>query len=45
MACLFFTIVSEPHNQQAHDLFIGSMIGAWANLRLFRDGYWYFSDA
>ncbi len=35
----------EPHNQQTYDLFIGEVIGAWADDRVFRDGHWHFDDA
>ncbi len=38
-------LVREPHNQQVYDLFIGDVIGAWADDRVFRDGRWYFDDA
>lgn len=38
-------LVSEPHNQQAYDLFIGEVIGAWADSRVFSDGHWHFEDA
>jgi flavin reductase (DIM6/NTAB) family NADH-FMN oxidoreductase RutF len=35
----------EPHNQQTYDLFIGEVVGAWADERVFRDGHWNFDDA
>jgi len=35
----------EPHNQQAYDLFIGDVVGAWADARVFRDGRWHFEEA
>lgn len=38
-------LVPEPHNQQAYDLFIGDIIGAWADERVFRDGHWHFDEA
>jgi flavin reductase (DIM6/NTAB) family NADH-FMN oxidoreductase RutF len=38
-------LVPEPHNQQTYDLFIGEVIGAWADDRVFRDGHWHFDDA
>ncbi len=38
-------LVPEPHNQQAYDLFIGEVVGAWADERVFRDGRWHFEDA
>ena len=42
MAC---RLVSEPHNQAAYDLFIGEIVGAWADSRVFRDGHWLFESA
>ncbi|WP_130802618.1 flavin reductase family protein [Acinetobacter ihumii] len=44
IAWLICKVIPEPHNQQAHDLFIGSVIGAWADSRVFRDGHWHFSN-
>ena len=38
-------LIREPHNQQVYDLFIGDVIGAWADDRVFRDGHWHFDDA
>ena len=38
-------LVPEPHNQQAYDLFIGEVVGAWADERVFRDGRWHFEGA
>ena len=38
-------LVPEPHNQQAYDLFIGEVVGAWADSRVFGDGRWHFEDA
>jgi flavin reductase (DIM6/NTAB) family NADH-FMN oxidoreductase RutF len=38
-------LLPEPHNQQAYDLFIGEVVGAWADTRVFRDGHWHFEDA
>lgn len=45
IAWLICKVIPEPHNQQAHDLFIGNVVGAWADSRVFRDGHWYFADA
>lgn len=42
MAC---RLIPEPHNQQAHDLFIGEVIGAWSDTRVFKDGHWHFDSA
>lgn len=38
-------LLPEPHNQQTYDLFIGEVIGAWADARVFRDGHWHFDEA
>ncbi len=35
----------EAHNQQAYDLFIGDVVGAWADERVFRAGRWQFDTA
>ncbi|MCF0254532.1 MAG: flavin reductase, partial [Duodenibacillus sp.] len=40
-----FRVVSEPHNQQAYDLFIGEAMGVWADDRVFRGGHWCFDEA
>lgn len=42
MAC---KVIPEPHVQETYDLFIGEMIGAWADTRVFKDGRWHFEDA
>lgn len=42
MAC---RLIPEPHNQQTYDLFIGEIIAAWADTRVFRDGRWHYEDA
>ncbi len=36
-------IISEPHNQQAHDLFLAEVIAVHADPRVF-DGRWHFGD-
>ncbi len=38
-------LIPEPHNHQAHDLFIGEIIGAWADDRVFQNGRWSFETA
>ena len=38
-------LVPEPHNQASYDLFIGEVVAAWADERVFRDGHWHFEDA
>jgi flavin reductase (DIM6/NTAB) family NADH-FMN oxidoreductase RutF len=45
VAWLACRLLPEPNNQQTYDLFIGAVIGAWADERVFRDGRWRFEDA
>ncbi|MBV8380795.1 MAG: flavin reductase family protein [Paucibacter sp.] len=42
MAC---RVIPEPHNQQTYDLFIGEVVAAWADTRVFSDGHWTFETA
>ncbi|RYF58601.1 MAG: flavin reductase [Comamonadaceae bacterium] len=44
-AWLACNVVPEPHNQQTYDLFIGEIVGAWADTRVFKDGHWNFETA
>ncbi|MCI4235887.1 flavin reductase family protein [Dickeya dianthicola] len=44
-AWLLCKLIPEPHNQQTYDLFIGEVIGAWADSRVFSHGHWHFEDA
>lgn len=44
-AWLACKLISEPHHQQVYDLFIGEVIGAWADQRVFREGHWNFENA
>ncbi len=44
-AWLACRLIPEPHNQQAHDLFIGEVTGAWSDSRVFKDGHWHFDTA
>ncbi|GGH52267.1 flavin reductase [Comamonas phosphati] len=44
-AWLVCQLIPEPHNQQAYDLFIGEVVAAWADDRVFRDGHWQFDTA
>jgi flavin reductase (DIM6/NTAB) family NADH-FMN oxidoreductase RutF len=44
-AWLVCKLIPEPHNQQAHDLFIGEVIAAWSDTRVFKDGHWHFENA
>ncbi|MCY0965753.1 flavin reductase family protein [Parathalassolituus penaei] len=42
---LLCKVVDEPWNQAVYDLFIGEVVAAWADTRVFRDGHWHFEDA
>lgn len=44
-AWLICKVINEPHNQQAYDLFIGEVVAAWADDRVFKDGHWQFEHA
>ena len=44
-AWLMCRLIPEPHNQQTYDLFIGEVMAAWADERVFRDGHWHFETA
>lgn len=44
-AWLACKLVPEPHNQQTYDLFIGEVVAAWADTRVFSDGRWHFETA
>ncbi|MFB4391864.1 MULTISPECIES: flavin reductase family protein [unclassified Pseudomonas] len=44
-AWMMCRVIEEPHNQQAYDLFIGEVVAAWADDRVFRDGHWQFETA
>jgi len=37
--------LAEPRNEQFYDLFIGEIVAAWADERVFRDGRWHFESA
>lgn len=45
VAWLACRLMPEPHNQAAYDLFIGEVIGAWADERVFHSGRWHFDGA
>jgi len=42
IAYLECKVVSEPHNQQQYDLFIGEVVAATADSEVYRDGRWNF---
>jgi len=44
-AWLACRLIPEPHNQQTYDLFIGEVVGAWADTRVCENGRWHFEDA
>ena len=44
-AWLMCKLIPEPHNQQTYDLFIGEVVAAWADERVFKDGHWHFETA
>lgn len=44
-AWLLCRLLPEPHNQQQYDLFIGEVVGAWADTRVFAGGRWHFERA
>lgn len=44
-AWLICELIPEPHNQQEHDLFIGKVIAAYADDRVFRNGHWCYHEA
>jgi flavin reductase (DIM6/NTAB) family NADH-FMN oxidoreductase RutF len=44
-AWLACKLVPEPHNQETYDLFIGEVVGAWADTRVFAEGRWQFEKA
>jgi len=37
-------VIPEPHNEKTYDLFIGEVVAAWADSRVFSDGHWHFTD-
>lgn len=42
VAWLTCRLLPEPHIQQTYDLFLGEVIGAWADERVFSHGRWHF---
>lgn len=44
-AWLACRVIPEPHNQDAYDLFIGEVVGAWSDTRVFSNGHWNFENA
>ena len=44
-AWLACRLMVEPGNQEKYDLFIGEVVGAWADTRVFNNGHWNFEEA
>ncbi|MGJ7543391.1 flavin reductase family protein [Variovorax sp. LT1R16] len=44
-AWLSCKVIAEPHNQATYDLFIGEVVAAWSDTRVFREGHWHFESA
>lgn len=44
-AWMICKLLPEPHNQQTYDLFIGEVVSAWADERIFHNGRWLFEQA
>lgn len=44
VAWLECKLIPEPHNQQVYDLFIGEVIAAWADERVFAQGHWLYDE-
>jgi flavin reductase (DIM6/NTAB) family NADH-FMN oxidoreductase RutF len=44
-AWLACRVIPEPRNQATYDLFIGEVVGAWADDRVFSHGHWHFETA
>ncbi|MCJ0762400.1 flavin reductase family protein [Variovorax terrae] len=38
-------VIAEPQAQQRHDLFLGEVVAAWADERVFSNGRWHFDAA
>jgi flavin reductase (DIM6/NTAB) family NADH-FMN oxidoreductase RutF len=45
VAWLECQLIPEPHNQQQYDLFIGEVVAAWADTRVFSDGHWRYDES
>lgn len=45
VAWLVCCLVPEPRLQQTHDLFVGEVVAAWADSRVFSQGRWHFETA
>jgi flavin reductase (DIM6/NTAB) family NADH-FMN oxidoreductase RutF len=45
VAWLICKVIPELHNQRTYDLFIGEVVAAWADGRVFSNGRWHFDQA
>ena len=45
IAWLECLVLPEPEIQKRHDVFLGEVVAAWADPRVFRDGRWHFKQA
>ena len=43
VAWLECRLIPEPHNQETYDLFLGEVVAAHADSRVFQDGHWDFT--
>jgi flavin reductase (DIM6/NTAB) family NADH-FMN oxidoreductase RutF len=43
-AWLACRLIPEPHNQDTYDLFVGEVVGAWADTRAFANGHWNYEN-
>jgi flavin reductase (DIM6/NTAB) family NADH-FMN oxidoreductase RutF len=44
LAWLECRLIPEPHIQQTYDLFLGEVIGAWADPAVFSEGHWHMEE-
>ncbi len=44
VAWLECRVIPEPQVEKAHDLFIGEVVAAWADSRVFSNGHWHFGE-
>lgn len=42
---LVCSVIPNAEYERAHNLFMGEIIGAWSDDRVFRDGHWIFDEA
>ena len=42
---LICKVIPNAQNEQEHDLFMGEIVGAWSDDRVFRNGHWIFDEA